>query len=54
MCDMLEASLPSDMRWIPKGMTVEYIKKAVPLPHHSRGCHSATVRIMAQNTWSAP
>jgi acyl-coenzyme A thioesterase PaaI-like protein len=25
---MTEASLPASMRWIPKGMTVEYLKKA--------------------------
>ncbi|SMF52535.1 hotdog fold domain-containing protein [Pseudobacteriovorax antillogorgiicola] len=25
---MMEASLPSSMRWIPKGMTIEYLKKA--------------------------
>lgn len=25
---MTDASLPSDMRWIPKGMTVSYLKKA--------------------------
>jgi len=25
---MAEASLPPSMRWIPKGMTVEYLKKA--------------------------
>jgi hypothetical protein len=25
---MSEASLPPSMRWIPKGMTVEYLKKA--------------------------
>jgi hypothetical protein len=25
MCD---ASIPRDMRWIPKGMTVSYLKKA--------------------------
>ena len=25
---MTEASLPATMRWIPKGMTVEYLKKA--------------------------
>lgn len=30
---MLEASLPRDMRWIPKGMTVEYVKKAVGTMH---------------------
>ncbi len=26
---MTEASLPDSMRWIPKGMTVEYVKKAM-------------------------
>ncbi len=26
---MTDASLPPSMRWIPKGMTVEYLKKAV-------------------------
>ncbi|TKR30835.1 DUF4442 domain-containing protein [Luteimonas gilva] len=26
---MTDASLPASMRWIPKGMTVEYVKKAV-------------------------
>jgi acyl-coenzyme A thioesterase PaaI-like protein len=25
---MIDASLPSTLRWIPKGMTVEYLKKA--------------------------
>ncbi len=25
---MTDASLPTDMRWIPKGMTVSYLKKA--------------------------
>lgn len=25
---MVDASLPADMRWIPKGMTVQYLKKA--------------------------
>jgi len=25
---MTDASLPRDMRWIPKGMTVQYLKKA--------------------------
>lgn len=25
---MIDASLPADMRWIPKGMTVSYLKKA--------------------------
>jgi acyl-coenzyme A thioesterase PaaI-like protein len=26
---MAEATVPADMRWIPKGMSVEYLKKAV-------------------------
>lgn len=26
---MTDASLPPSMRWIPKGMTVEYVKKAI-------------------------
>ena len=30
---MTEASLPDGMRWIPKGMTVEYRKKAVGTMH---------------------
>ena len=30
---MTEASLPPGMRWIPKGMTVEYLKKATGTMH---------------------
>jgi len=30
---MTDATLPSDMRWIPKGMSVEYLKKAVGTMH---------------------
>jgi acyl-coenzyme A thioesterase PaaI-like protein len=26
---MTDATIPADMRWIPKGMSVEYLKKAV-------------------------
>ena len=26
---MVDASLPASMRWIPKGMTVEYLHKAI-------------------------
>jgi hypothetical protein len=26
---MTDVSIPTSMRWIPKGMTVEYLKKAV-------------------------
>ncbi len=25
---LMEASLPTNMRWIPRGMTIEYLKKA--------------------------
>jgi acyl-coenzyme A thioesterase PaaI-like protein len=30
---MTDATIPTDMRWIPKGMTVEYLKKAVGTLH---------------------
>jgi acyl-coenzyme A thioesterase PaaI-like protein len=30
---MTEATIPADMRWIPKGMTVEYLAKAVGTMH---------------------
>ena len=30
---MTEVSLPDSMRWIPKGMTVEYVKKAIGTMH---------------------
>jgi acyl-coenzyme A thioesterase PaaI-like protein len=30
---MIDASLPKGMRWIPKGMTVSYLKKASGLMH---------------------
>lgn len=30
---MIDASLPASMRWIPKGMTVEYLKKATGTMH---------------------
>jgi acyl-coenzyme A thioesterase PaaI-like protein len=30
---MTDASIPGDMRWIPRGMTVEYLKKAVGTLH---------------------
>ena len=30
---MMEAGTPPGMRWIPKGMTVEYLKKAVGTMH---------------------
>ena len=30
---MTDVSIPASMRWIPKGMTVEYLKKAVGTEH---------------------
>ncbi len=30
---MTDATIPADMRWIPKGMTVEYLRKAVGTMH---------------------
>ncbi len=30
---MTDATIPASMRWIPKGMTVEYLKKAVGTLH---------------------
>ncbi len=30
---MTDVTIPADMRWIPKGMTVEYLKKAVGTLH---------------------
>lgn len=30
---MTDVSIPTSMRWIPKGMTVEYLKKAVGTQH---------------------
>jgi acyl-coenzyme A thioesterase PaaI-like protein len=30
---MTDATIPADTRWIPKGMTVEYLKKAVGTMH---------------------
>ena len=30
---MTDASIPASMRWIPKGMSVEYLKKAVGTQH---------------------
>ena len=32
---MAEVTVPATMRWIPKGMTVEYLKKAVGTMHAS-------------------
>jgi acyl-coenzyme A thioesterase PaaI-like protein len=41
---MTDASLPADMRWIPKGMTVQYLKKAVGT---QRGVATPTIPIVS-------
>jgi len=30
---MTDATIPADMRWIPRGMAVEYLKKAIGTMH---------------------
>jgi acyl-coenzyme A thioesterase PaaI-like protein len=44
---MTDASLPSDMRWIPKGMTVSYLKKASGL---MRGIATPNIPIISSTT----
>ena len=44
---MTDASLPADMRWIPKGMTVQYLKKAVGI---QRGVATPLVPIVSSST----
>lgn len=41
---MTDASLPRDMRWIPKGMTVQYLKKA---SGRLRGTATPTIPIVS-------
>jgi acyl-coenzyme A thioesterase PaaI-like protein len=41
---MTDASLPADMRWIPKGMTVQYLKKATGT---QRGVATPTIPIVS-------
>ncbi|MGB3269943.1 MAG: hotdog fold domain-containing protein [Rhodanobacter sp.] len=44
---MAEATVPTDMRWIPKGMRVEYLKKAVG-PMHGVATPGMAVRSSAE------
>jgi acyl-coenzyme A thioesterase PaaI-like protein len=44
---MTEVSLPDSMRWIPKGMTVEYVKKAMGT---IRGVATPTIPIVAADS----
>jgi hypothetical protein len=41
---MTDASLPADMRWIPKGMTVSYLKRA---KGKMRGCATPLIPIVS-------
>lgn len=43
---MTEVSLPDSMRWIPKGMTVEYVKKAMGT---IRGVATPAIPIVAKD-----
>lgn len=44
---MTEVSLPDSMRWIPKGMTVEYVKKAMGT---IRGVATPAIPIVASDS----
>jgi len=44
---MIDASLPHDMPWIPKGMTVSYLKKACGVMH---GIATPTIPIISSST----
>src|SRR6185295_16570106 len=44
---MTDASLPKGMRWIPKGMTVRYLKKASGT---LRGVATPTIALVASDT----
>lgn len=44
---MIDASLPKVMRWIPKGMTVSYLKKASGLMH---GIATPNIPIVSSST----
>jgi acyl-coenzyme A thioesterase PaaI-like protein len=44
---MTDASLPPGMRWIPKGMTVQYLKKATGRMH---GVATPTIAMVASET----
>lgn len=44
---MTDASLPKGMRWIPKGMTVQYLKKA---KGRMRGVATPTIPLLASDS----
>ncbi|THD08615.1 hotdog fold domain-containing protein [Rhodanobacter lindaniclasticus] len=48
---MAEATVPADMRWIPKGMNVEYLKKAVGTMHGTATPEAAAPASGASQEW---
>jgi acyl-coenzyme A thioesterase PaaI-like protein len=48
---MAEATVPADMRWIPKGMSVEYLKKAVGSMHGTATPEAAAPLAGASGEW---
>lgn len=48
---MAEATVPADMRWIPKGMNVEYLKKAVGTMHGTATPEAAAPLAGASQEW---
>ena len=48
---MTDATIPSSMRWIPKGMTVEYLAKAVGTMHALAKPESAAVDSASGYVW---
>ena len=48
---MTEATLPADMRWIPRGMSVEYLKKAVGTLHAVATPEQAIIESTSSYEW---
>jgi acyl-coenzyme A thioesterase PaaI-like protein len=48
---MTDVSIPASMRWIPKGMTVEYLAKAVGTMHAVATPESAAVESASGYAW---
>ena len=48
---MAEVTVPASMRWIPKGMTVQYLKKAVGTMHASATPDAAAVESVTGYAW---
>ncbi|WP_430391340.1 hotdog fold domain-containing protein [Dyella sp. 20L07] len=50
---MTDVTIPSSMRWIPKGMTVEYLAKAVGTMHAEATPERAAVESSSGYEWPA-